>query len=171
MSTDHSFCRKRRAEADLNRGPSAYQSNALPLGQTGVCQTWQWPPLSHKSHRWVSDWQSPPLSHKSHRCVSELAMTTSLPQITQVGVRPSNDHLSPTNHTGGCQHLAMIISLPQITWVWVKTWQWPPLSHKSHRCVSTPRNDHLMPTNQTGVSQDLTMTTSLPQITQVCVNT
>ena len=25
----------RRAEADLNRGPSAYQPNALPLGQTG----------------------------------------------------------------------------------------------------------------------------------------
>ena len=29
MSTDHTFGRKRRVEADLNRGPSAYQ-----LGQT-----------------------------------------------------------------------------------------------------------------------------------------
>ena len=29
------FGRERRAEADLNRGPSAYQPNALPLGQTG----------------------------------------------------------------------------------------------------------------------------------------
>ena len=27
--------RERRAEADSNRGPSAYQPNALPLGQTG----------------------------------------------------------------------------------------------------------------------------------------
>ena len=27
--------RERRAEAVSNRGPSAYQSNALPLGQTG----------------------------------------------------------------------------------------------------------------------------------------
>ena len=27
--------KKRRAEADLNQGPSAYQPNALPLGQTG----------------------------------------------------------------------------------------------------------------------------------------
>ena len=26
---------KRRAEADSSRGPSAYQPNALPLGQTG----------------------------------------------------------------------------------------------------------------------------------------
>ena len=26
---------ERRAEADSNRGPSAYQPNALPLGQTG----------------------------------------------------------------------------------------------------------------------------------------
>ena len=29
------FWRERRAEAVLNRGPSAYQPNALPLGQTG----------------------------------------------------------------------------------------------------------------------------------------
>ena len=29
------FCRERRAEAVSNRGPSAYQPNALPLGQTG----------------------------------------------------------------------------------------------------------------------------------------
>ena len=34
-STDHNFRRERRAEADSNRGPSAYQPNALPLGQTG----------------------------------------------------------------------------------------------------------------------------------------
>ena len=35
MSTDHNFWRERRAEAVSNRGPSAYQPNALPLGQTG----------------------------------------------------------------------------------------------------------------------------------------
>ena len=35
VSTDHNFWRKRRAEAVSNRGPSAYQPNALPLGQTG----------------------------------------------------------------------------------------------------------------------------------------
>ena len=29
------FWRERRAEADSNRGPSAYQPTALPLGQTG----------------------------------------------------------------------------------------------------------------------------------------
>ena len=34
VSTDHNFWRERRAEADSNRGPSAYQSNTLPLGQT-----------------------------------------------------------------------------------------------------------------------------------------
>ena len=34
-STDHNFWRERRAEADSNWGPSAYQLNALPLGQTG----------------------------------------------------------------------------------------------------------------------------------------
>ena len=32
-STDHSFRTERRAEADSNRGPSAYRTNALPLGQ------------------------------------------------------------------------------------------------------------------------------------------
>ena len=35
MSTDYNFWRERRAEVDSNRGPSAFQPNALPLGQTG----------------------------------------------------------------------------------------------------------------------------------------
>ena len=35
VSTDHNFWRERGAEADFNWGPSAYQPNALPLGQTG----------------------------------------------------------------------------------------------------------------------------------------
>ena len=37
VSVDHNFWRERRAEADSNRGPSAYQPNvlSLPLGQTG----------------------------------------------------------------------------------------------------------------------------------------
>ena len=35
MSTSHNFWRERRAEAVSNRGPSAYQPTALPLGQTG----------------------------------------------------------------------------------------------------------------------------------------
>ena len=33
--TAQPFRRERRAEAVLNRGPSGYQPNALPLGQTG----------------------------------------------------------------------------------------------------------------------------------------
>ena len=41
VSTDHNFWRERSAKADLNRGPSAYQPNALPLGQTGShCAVW-----------------------------------------------------------------------------------------------------------------------------------
>ena len=36
VSTDHNFWRERRAGADSNRGPSAYQPNALALGQTGL---------------------------------------------------------------------------------------------------------------------------------------
>ena len=35
MSNNRNFLRRRRAEAVSNRGPSAYQPNALPLGQTG----------------------------------------------------------------------------------------------------------------------------------------
>ena len=36
MSTNHNlFLRERTAEAESSRGPSAYQPNALPLGQTG----------------------------------------------------------------------------------------------------------------------------------------
>ena len=33
--TTTSEVKARRAEADSNRGPSAYQPNALPIGQTG----------------------------------------------------------------------------------------------------------------------------------------
>ena len=35
MSTDYNVWRERAAEVESNWGPSAYQSNALPLGQTG----------------------------------------------------------------------------------------------------------------------------------------
>ena len=35
VSTDHNLCSERRAEADSNRGLSAYQPITLPLGQTG----------------------------------------------------------------------------------------------------------------------------------------
>ena len=39
VSTNHNlFEEKRRAEAVSNRGPSAYQPNALPLGHTGSQQ-------------------------------------------------------------------------------------------------------------------------------------
>ena len=41
---NHNFWRERRAEAVSNRGPSAYQPTALPLGQTGsqnlLCSAW-----------------------------------------------------------------------------------------------------------------------------------
>ena len=40
VSTEHNFWRERRAEADSNSGPSAYQPNALPLGQTGSSYDW-----------------------------------------------------------------------------------------------------------------------------------
>ena len=39
VSTDHNFWRERKAEAGWNRGPSAYQPNALPQGQTGSRNT------------------------------------------------------------------------------------------------------------------------------------
>ena len=42
VSTNHNFWRERRAEADSNRGPSAYQPNALPLGQTGSQNAQHW---------------------------------------------------------------------------------------------------------------------------------
>ena len=41
VSKDHNFWRERRAEAVSNRGPSAYQPNALPLGQTGSLTRWK----------------------------------------------------------------------------------------------------------------------------------
>ena len=35
VSTNHNPFEERRAEAESSRGPSAYQPNVLPLGQTG----------------------------------------------------------------------------------------------------------------------------------------
>ena len=42
VSTDPNFWRERRAEGDLNLGPTAYQPNAIALGQTDahVCVTY-----------------------------------------------------------------------------------------------------------------------------------
>ena len=40
MPTDHNLWRERRAEAESNRGPSAYQPDALPLGHTGSLESW-----------------------------------------------------------------------------------------------------------------------------------
>ena len=52
---DHNFCRERRAEADSNRGPSAYQHNALPLGQTGSQVLFRAPELFYKrGFSWAS---------------------------------------------------------------------------------------------------------------------
>ena len=48
VSTDHNVWRERRAEADSNRGPSAYQPNALPLGQTGSQVLFRAPELFYK---------------------------------------------------------------------------------------------------------------------------
>ena len=42
MSTNHNLWRERTAEADSNRGPSAYQPNVLPLGQTGSDRNSYW---------------------------------------------------------------------------------------------------------------------------------
>ena len=38
LDSDHNFWWEGRAEADSNRRPSAYQPNALPIGQTGSAQ-------------------------------------------------------------------------------------------------------------------------------------
>ena len=35
VSKNNNLFEERKAEAESNRGPSAYQPNALPLGQTG----------------------------------------------------------------------------------------------------------------------------------------
>ena len=67
VSTDHNFWSgERRAEADSNRGPSAYQSNALPLGQTGsrdrqTCRTVQMVPrkLISQTHNWCPERKQP----------------------------------------------------------------------------------------------------------------
>ena len=54
MSTNHNFSNERRAEAVSNRGPSAYQPTALPLGHTG-------------SHGCVNEWLALHKAFEFHR--------------------------------------------------------------------------------------------------------
>ena len=42
VSTDHNLSGERKSEAESSRGPSAYQPNALPLGQTGSLKQVLW---------------------------------------------------------------------------------------------------------------------------------
>ena len=54
VSTNHNlFEEKLRAEAVSNRGPSAYQPNALPLGQTCSQSVPSLPPI-HENHTIIS---------------------------------------------------------------------------------------------------------------------
>ena len=67
-STDHNFWRQKTAEADSNRGPSAYQPNALPLGQTGS--------LRHCNSRWDNNQiHTPAQSLGGQRISKELAFS------------------------------------------------------------------------------------------------
>ena len=53
VSTNHNFWRERRAEAVSNRGLSAYQPTALPLGQTGSHSPpgWHWRLALYRTER------------------------------------------------------------------------------------------------------------------------
>ena len=67
-------------------------------------------------------------------------MTTSCPQITQVYVRPSNGHLSPTKHRGVRQDLAMT-TFP-IDWITYATCKDPsPLSLLLNHTCYVPRHN------------------------------
>ena len=71
VSTNHNFWRERRAEADSNRSPSAYQPSALPLGQTGSRN--QWPDVDliiasdATEFRSASGWHLSPSKDNSER--------------------------------------------------------------------------------------------------------
>ena len=88
VSTDHNFWRERRAEADSNRGPSAYQPNALPLGQTG----------SQSQHNGIhSNYPPPPPPRSPH---SPLCLVTPNPwsETAAAGCLPVRSTVSLGNH-------------------------------------------------------------------------
>ena len=67
VSTDHNnLWRERRAEADSNWGPSAYQPNALPLGQTHSHCHCCWWLLLHSTilHSWAESLRSHVIQHE-----------------------------------------------------------------------------------------------------------
>ena len=102
VSTDHNFWRERRAEADSNRGPSAYQPNALPLGQTGS-QVYKFSSVLlyvHRNRRFIRDgspWRSPQLSHSSWTRIQDLLLLkswfTSAETVGWLGTGTKDGHL------------------------------------------------------------------------------
>ena len=54
VSTDHNFGRERIVETDSNRGPSAYQPNALPRGQIGSYKDTYYPMTFKCTQEFVS---------------------------------------------------------------------------------------------------------------------
>ena len=111
VSTDHNCWRERRAEADLNRSPSAYQPNALLLGQTGsqgeiqhavkvkyglsTCQVHLKYVLSTCQYTWMADrWLG--LVAQSQSCCLLCGILPSSACVTSRCLPPS---LPPPTHT------------------------------------------------------------------------
>ena len=142
------FWRERRAEAVLNRGPSAYQPNALPLGQTGS-QKFQsfWPAIR----------QADPLTvglllvnrkPEQTTFVLKLCVDDDVTRPTGVYFNMSSDIV---NHYASfiltfVRHWSMLWPVPLSVWFalvgglawaswsqWVCSW-WFPVCHSHRRC-------------------------------------
>ena len=99
---DHDFWRERRAETDSNRGPSAYQPSALPLGQTGSRMQWPWPRclLTGRCHCQMAC-KSCLLSHTTTTKVSATASwACSIQYPLQTGYNLTHDTQSLHNESG-----------------------------------------------------------------------
>ena len=107
MSTDHKLWRERRAEADSNRGPSVYQPNALPLGQTdsqyGVRsqQLYRavWGKKAWCASRFQAGMAAPPRTRRDVRTVSPEMPSESLERAAFSGDDHQQVCHNPGDHT------------------------------------------------------------------------
>ena len=165
VSTNHNlFERERRAEAVSNRGPSAYQPNALPLGQTGSPNSdYIWHFFYNRSPTLLTPAQIKPKSFESKRSSSlfffnlgrthfmfkcapfgRYAASTARLISTQAFLR------ALTASVGSCAEIKSVPSVPYIT-SFGRVWRKVPERMLGFWCTKRPSQDSIRICVVTGV--------------------
>ena len=137
VSTNTTFLKLRRAEAVSNRGPSAYQPNALPLGQTGS------PRDEHFTMAFIALLSASGLTH----CAlvlrnAERAVPSSLLTSTEVATAPFCCYHVIWTQRNTCLHAAGIDGTSDSSEQLRATWSTSVSPASSKHCLQHPASNH-----------------------------